>query len=85
MYFIKIKIFISTHKKIDYYIGLKDASKYLLAEINITVNESQYPTDWEPWPYMPLSSSGHTLSVLITFHRIRIYIMIQTLILTQFL
>lgn len=58
MYFIKIKIFISTYKKIDYYIGLKDASKYLLAEINITVNESQYPTDWEPWPYMPLSSSG---------------------------
>lgn len=94
MYFIKIKIFISTYKKIDYYIGLKDASKYLHTEIfiwdyfdvinmnkiflflivafaiisisavsagnadNITVNESQYPTDWESWPYIPLSSSG---------------------------
>ena len=25
---------------------------------NITVNESQYPTDWESWLYIPLSSSG---------------------------
>ena len=94
MYFIKIKIFISTYKKIDYYIGLKDANKYLHTEIfiwdyfdvknmnkiflflivafviisisavsadnadNITVNESQYPTDWESWLYIPLSSSG---------------------------
>lgn len=35
MYFIKIKIFISTYKKIDYYIGLKDTNKYLHTEIFI--------------------------------------------------
>lgn len=35
MYFIKIKIFISTYKKIDYYIGLKDTNKYLYTEIFI--------------------------------------------------